>query len=189
MYKQKTQGFTIVELLVVIVVIAILAAVSIVAYNGIQNRANDTAVQSDITNLAKQIEVHRALEGELPPGGRTYIAGGHDNGTGQGLTSLINTFPDISFSVARSAYDEPTGSSVNIIYCTGPSTTTGEHVFAIMSRSKSQQAYVYRSASGGLAAVGSRAPSVAFTCQGIGFPRTLTYGYFGSYGGWQSWTE
>ena len=38
------QGFTIVELLIVIVVIAILAAITIVAYTGIQNRAYDTAV-------------------------------------------------------------------------------------------------------------------------------------------------
>ena len=37
--RQTKSGFTIVELLIVIVVIAILAAITIVAYNGIQNRA------------------------------------------------------------------------------------------------------------------------------------------------------
>lgn len=46
MTKQtKSSGFTIVELLIVIVVIAILAAITIVAYNGIQDRANTTANQ------------------------------------------------------------------------------------------------------------------------------------------------
>lgn len=42
----RSTGFTIVELLIVIVVIAILAAITIVAYNGIQERAQSTAIIS-----------------------------------------------------------------------------------------------------------------------------------------------
>jgi prepilin-type N-terminal cleavage/methylation domain-containing protein len=49
------KGFTIVELLVVIVVIAILATISVTAYNGIQNRANNTAIQSDVKNFSTVI--------------------------------------------------------------------------------------------------------------------------------------
>jgi prepilin-type N-terminal cleavage/methylation domain-containing protein len=55
-WARKQTGFTIVELLIVIVVIAILAAITVVAYNGIQNRAYDSAVQSDITAFAKKVE-------------------------------------------------------------------------------------------------------------------------------------
>jgi prepilin-type N-terminal cleavage/methylation domain-containing protein len=56
--KKTTSGFTIVELLVVIVVIAILAAITIVAYNGIQARARDTQRIQDIKTIAKAHELY-----------------------------------------------------------------------------------------------------------------------------------
>jgi general secretion pathway protein G len=45
----KQTGFTIVELLIVIVVIGILAAITLVAYNGLQDRANDSARTSAVS--------------------------------------------------------------------------------------------------------------------------------------------
>jgi len=44
-------GFTIVELVVVIVIIGILASIGIVSYNGVQAKANDTSVLSDIDTM------------------------------------------------------------------------------------------------------------------------------------------
>ncbi len=55
-YKDRN-GFTIVELIIVIVVIAILAAVTIVGYNGIQNQATDTAMKQELSQAAKQLEL------------------------------------------------------------------------------------------------------------------------------------
>lgn len=51
----KQRGFTIVELLIVIVVIAILAAITIVAYNGIQQRARTSSVTTTLNQYAKKI--------------------------------------------------------------------------------------------------------------------------------------
>jgi general secretion pathway protein G len=64
--KQKQAGFTIVELLIVIVVIGILASITIVAYNGVRSRANDTSVQSDLSQLAKQFGLFYASNGVYP---------------------------------------------------------------------------------------------------------------------------
>ena len=60
------RGFTIVELLIVIVVIAILAAISIVAYNGIQQRAREVQLSSDVNAIKKSMELYKADKGEYP---------------------------------------------------------------------------------------------------------------------------
>ncbi len=68
--KHKSQpGFTIVELLIVVVVIAILAAITIVSYNGIQERARNSKILSDINQVHKLVELHYAEFGEYPKTG------------------------------------------------------------------------------------------------------------------------
>lgn len=52
MKKDRSRnGFTIVELLIVVVVISILAAITIVSYAGVQNRARAVAITSGIRNI------------------------------------------------------------------------------------------------------------------------------------------
>lgn len=65
--KSKNRGFTIVELLIVIVVIAILAAISVVAYNGIQSRAENTKTLSAASAWAKSLQLYRTDKGVFPP--------------------------------------------------------------------------------------------------------------------------
>ena len=66
-WAQKQKGFTIVELLIVVVVIAILAAITIVAFNGIQNRAKAGAAQSTASQAAKKISSVAVLNSDLYP--------------------------------------------------------------------------------------------------------------------------
>ncbi len=62
----KHAGFTIVELLIVIIVIAILAAILTAAYNGIQKRARTSAVSADLINASKKMKLAQVENGAYP---------------------------------------------------------------------------------------------------------------------------
>lgn len=59
-------GFTIVELLVVIVVIAILATITIVSFTGILQKATASSLQSDLSNASKLLKMYYTDHGVYP---------------------------------------------------------------------------------------------------------------------------
>lgn len=69
--KTNQSGFTIVELLIVIVVIGILAAITIVAYNGIQARGKDANINATANQIQKSIQLWYAETNILPSAGWT----------------------------------------------------------------------------------------------------------------------
>jgi len=81
-YLKSRQGFTIVELLIVVVVIAILAAITIVSYNGITKRAKDSAIQSTLSQAMQKLESFK-----VDDGANIYPA----NLAAAGLASFANT--------------------------------------------------------------------------------------------------
>ena len=63
---RTAHGFTIVELLVVIVVIGILAAITIVSYAGISSKATIASLTSDLDNASKQLKLYYIDHGNYP---------------------------------------------------------------------------------------------------------------------------
>jgi len=80
---RRKSGFTIVELLIVIVVIGILAGITIVAYNGVQNRAKSAALQVDLENAQKSLHAFKvgSTASEQYPADLTVAALKASNGT------------------------------------------------------------------------------------------------------------
>jgi prepilin-type N-terminal cleavage/methylation domain-containing protein len=127
-YKQQP-GFTIVELLIVIVVIGVLASITVVAYNGVQNRAYNTAVQSDLKNLAQTFEVYNGEKGVYPVGDAQLAT--------------------LGLKVTKSAYGSGFNSNAhNLLYCRV--TADGPNKFAIVASSKSGTVFTYKSETGAI---------------------------------------
>lgn len=69
--KKRNEGFTIVELLIVIVVIGILAALVITTYSGIQEKARNTERTTDLKAVQSHLETYFAINGFYPTSSAT----------------------------------------------------------------------------------------------------------------------
>lgn len=95
-------GFTIVELLIVVVVIAILAAITIVAFNGITQRAKASAASAAAEQASKKVMIYMATNGDQTPSdlaaagvadqnGTTYQYRTYDSGKSYCITATTNS--------------------------------------------------------------------------------------------------
>ena len=62
----KTSGFTIIELLIVIAVIGILAAITTVSFSTVQTQARATAMAADLQSIEKSYDLYRIATGHYP---------------------------------------------------------------------------------------------------------------------------
>jgi type II secretion system protein G len=149
MYKKQI-GFTIVELLIVIVVIGILAAITIVAYNGVQGRANDTAIQSDLQAISTKLELYKADFGVYPAGSAQ-------------LTTL-------ALKASKNSYGNHMvsgGFDYNLVYCRMPAAAPTD--YALVAFSKSGARFKYTNSTGLSAYTGGMGGSAGI-CTDAGIP-------------------
>lgn len=117
---KQQKGFTIVELLIVIVVIGILATLVIVTFTGIQQKARNTKRQTDINAIQSHLEAYKATSGYYPS-----LANMNDQGTG-GATWISQNMKGLD----PDALKDPkyTGTMANALTSTVPS-AAGQYAY------------------------------------------------------------
>lgn len=125
--RNKQKGFTIVELLIVIVVIAILAAISLVAFTGMQQRARDSERAADVSNIVKALTALTTDENDWPDSAEAVVDALGESGTAnlsEGILDKIHDDPPVSsgsttwyqYSPCRASESAPvTGAQVSYL--------------------------------------------------------------------------
>ena len=121
----KNQGFTLVELLIVIVIIAILTVVSLVAYNGLQNQAKTSAAKSAADAVAKKAELYNTAKSKYPTG-LTDLTNAANSGEPYYLDE--STVKTGTFAATSPAAPPAEANTIEYVPCPTTGDATGAHV-------------------------------------------------------------
>ena len=116
--KRKTAGFTLVELAIVIVIIAVLASITIFTYAKVQVNARDTARASGAQAIGEALEKYYGKNGEYPSCAQMTQSGSQ-------VASLLNI--DQSILLTPTA---PSGTTNSITGCSNLTSGSGSDVYA-----------------------------------------------------------
>ena len=118
---RSQNGFTIIELLVVIVVIGILAAITIVSYTGVTTRASTASAQSSAQSVVQKTEIYNAETGHYPYASTDL--------TTDSTKSFYVSPTSVDFSLSTSQPTAP--NTVKFVKCgTTPNATQGDIILA-----------------------------------------------------------
>lgn len=116
--KINSKGFTLTEILIVVAVIGILAAIAIPSYLGVQKRGSRTEAISNLQNLRLLLEQYYAENGCYYKSGTTCT-----NTTRTGVSQIQTTLP--GFKPTDIATD-PTEAKLHYAYSITTSTVAGQ---------------------------------------------------------------
>lgn len=141
----KQRGFTIVELLIVIVIIGILAALVIATYNGIVNRVHDSSIQNDLKGISKKAELYYVDYGYYP--------------------YTLAQIAALDIQVSKDSYRQAPDLTNNLVYCR----TADGSGYGVLAASKSAtRYYINNNQKTPVTTTQALPASGAVACSGIG---------------------
>src|SRR5680860_750159 len=157
LFTKSQKGFTIVELLVVIVVIGILAAITIVSYTGISQKAVASSIISNLDNAAKKLKLYQILYDSYP-------------------TTMVANCPTAPVNDTRYCLKSSPGETLT--YTITPSVSTSPQAFRLVATNGTTSYAVTNSTTPTIAMATTADPSIGLPCPTgfIAVPGSGTYG-------------
>ena len=93
--KRSSLGFTLVEILIVVIILGILAAIVIPQFTNASNNARSSSVQSTLQTVRSQIELYKIQHSDTPPALASMWTGmvNASNTTGATNATANTTYP------------------------------------------------------------------------------------------------
>ena len=119
--RRLSAGFTIVELLMVVVIIGLLATITVVSYSGIQQRARESKITADLSTADRKIKTY-SIEYSALPSTETQVQNYQFGGVVQnGVVCVYGSCDPGSLTIPRgtylvSVYNDGTNAQVNVYY-------------------------------------------------------------------------
>lgn len=123
--KASNRGFTIVELLIVVVVIAILAAITIISYNGITSRANSSSAASNVETVQKIAEAYNSDGSRYPTSIANFQTGYTDSTVTTAAAKLPSSITILSPTLSTNTASGTQPRQVSNISSTGLNASNG----------------------------------------------------------------
>lgn len=123
MSKKTTKGFTIVELLIVIVVMGILSTIVIVTYQGVQDKANTTKNQSNAKEVISKAEAYNSLNTGYPENIAVFSADDADSAVKLNKEVTDNLADSTATGDTASTYTKDTKAKLYYRLCGGTDAT------------------------------------------------------------------
>ncbi len=148
-HHTKSKGFTIVELIIVVVVIAILATVTIVAYRGVTKSAYNTQIVSGTSSYYDAIKTYYLVKRTYPKTQReldgqriamTCLGTGYKNAA-CGQVTGVNVYEDAAFNSQMMSFLKSTTNPVSDMTIPVPGESYIGAVYGIDSTSASSTGY------------------------------------------------
>ena len=113
MRGQGANGFTMIELMIVISIVGILATLAVPSYQGTLVRAREAALRQDLFTMRDVLDQHRADQGKYPPSLQALVGAGYLRAIpSDPFTNSVTTWQEITGSVEEGVADVFSGSDL-----------------------------------------------------------------------------